>query len=222
MNDKVLFIDLDGTIIDSSDGVIASMEYAMSVCGVTSYSRLQLEKTLIGPPLYEGLKRLTALPDDRIDVMIKQFRKHYDEYGVMQNRLYVGMFETIATLHRLGYTLHILTSKPQRFAERIVQQHKLDPFFTMIMGAGETDRSTSKPFKIERYLKEKMVQKHNCLMIGDRMDDIQAAALNGIESIAVVYGFGHIDELMQIQPSILVEKPTEIVEAVKKILEGAK
>lgn len=218
MDEKTLFFDLDGTIIDSSEGVIASAVYALEVCGIPEYPRTEMKETLIGPPLYEGLKRLTALPDEKIASIVQIFRKHYDESGVMQNRLYEGMFEAIERLHRSGYTMHILTSKPQRFAERIIAQHRLESFFALIMGAGETDRASSKNSKIAHYLQEKGALKHHCIMIGDRSDDIEAAAANGIGSIAVLYGFGNHEELRQTRPSASAQNPGEIVMQVERVL----
>lgn len=217
MIEKTLFFDLDGTIIDSSDGVIASAVFALNAHGVSSFTRQDLEETLIGPPLYEGVKQLTNFPDEKIASIVQMFRKHYDESGVMQNRLYEGMFEVIEQLHYLGYTMHILTSKPQRFAERIIMQHRLGTFFTCIMGAGETDRASSKRIKILHYLQEKNQSKDRCIMVGDRCDDIEAAIANGIGSIAVLYGFGNRETLLQMQLSASANNPEEIMMQVEKL-----
>jgi len=61
MKYKYIFFDLDGTIIDSSEGVLSSIKIVLKKYNLDRFSTKILKKTLIGPPLYEGLSSPTMI-----------------------------------------------------------------------------------------------------------------------------------------------------------------
>ena len=145
---KYIYFDLDGTIIDSSVGVVNSVIYTLNRFNLEDYSVGSIKQAVIGPPLYQGLQNLTGIKDDSfLNEMITVFREKYSTKGVFQNSLFPNIKNTLVKLSELGCTMEILTSKPTKFAEQIVKQHGIEIFFSKIDGAGDTDKKSLKSNK---------------------------------------------------------------------------
>ena len=212
MKYKKIYFDLDGTIIDSSNGVVNSALYALEKYDMDNYSIEEIKTTLIGPPLYLGLKNLTDENDEKIDLLAKAFREEYSKQGVFQNLLFSGIKELLETLHKTECIMYILTSKPQKFAEQILKQHNIKHFFDKVDGAGEKDKNSSKIDKLGILAKE---EESVSIMIGDRIEDILAGQKNCIDTIAVTYGFDNLNLLKQQNPTYIVHKASDILEIIK-------
>ena len=212
MKYKYIYFDLDGTIIDSSEGVVNSALVALKTHNMNDYSIDTIKTTLIGPPLFLGLKNLTNESDEKIELLVKAFREDYSSKGVFQNSLFNGVKELIESLFTQGFHIEILTSKPQKFAEQILEQHNLKKYFYKIDGAGEKDKSSSKIEKLNISVKD---NESISVMIGDRTEDIVAGQENKIDTIAVTYGFDDLKLLKEKKPTHIVDSALDILELVK-------
>lgn len=212
MKYKYIYFDLDGTIIDSSEGVVNSALYALKIYNLNNYSVESIKTTLIGPPLYEGLKNLTGCNDEMINNMIKTFRDEYSTVGVLQNTLFPHIKDMLEILYELDIKMEILTSKPQKFAKQIIKQHRLEKYFININGAGDNDKKSSKSSKLGLSTKE---NKNISIMIGDRIEDIIAGQDNKIDTIAVTYGFDNIDLLKGQKPTYCIDSVMGIIDIIK-------
>lgn len=209
-----IIFDLDGTLIDSSEGVIVSAKYALSLYSIDRFSNDELKNILIGPPLYEGLKNLTHIDDENIlQGLIQAFREYYTDVGVYKNQLFEGIEDLLIFLHNKKCNIEILSSKPQKFVEMIIKQHNLTKYFNRIDGSGDKDK---KSLKIDKLSKIEIFRKSKTIMIGDRGEDIIAAKKNFIDSLAVTYGFDDIEILKKYEPTFIINQPNEI----SKIIRG--
>jgi len=213
MRYRYIYFDLDGTIIDSSKGVINSLLVALKKHDLNNYSVQTLKQTIIGPPLYEGLSNLLNVDDDIIYEIIKDFREHYAKIGVFQNQLFNGIKDLLKNLYELDAQLNILTSKPQNFAQEILLQHNIIHYFQNIDGAGADDKKSTKAVKLAGTTNGR---EKDSVMIGDRVEDIVAGQQNCVDTIAVTYGFDNIDLLKQQQPTYMVDTTLKL----KNILMG--
>ena len=116
---SVLF-DLDGTLVNSSPGILAAFHFA--------FERLQLPlltdkelSTFIGPPLEVTFAQYFTEKDD-IDHAIQTFREYYNQKGVHQVSLYPGIADLLEELNRLGYSLYVTTSKHEPMAQLMLTE----------------------------------------------------------------------------------------------------
>lgn len=207
MFDTILF-DLDGTLTDSEEGILNSVEYALNKNG------LQCERSellsFIGPPLEQSFAR--KFPSLDPVKAVEDYREYYRDRGIIENRVYDGIEETLSALKNEGYHLAVATSKPEHFAKQIIEHFHLAPYFEGIYGA-TMDSSRVKKEDIIDYALDQY-KDHRILMVGDRRFDIEGAHTHGLHAVGVLYGFGSREELEKAGADYLIEKPQELIELV--------
>jgi phosphoglycolate phosphatase len=192
--DAILF-DLDGTLSDPKPGITRSIQYALSELGYASPSAEDL-LWCIGPPLHQSFADLLQTSDpDIIQQAILYYRDRYASVGLFENRLYPEIPAILTALRATGYRTFVATSKPQVFAEQIIQHFSLSPLFDRVYGSELDGTRSHKGDLIQHILIQEKIAPAQAVMIGDRKHDLIAARQNGIQSIGVTYGYGDRAEL---------------------------
>jgi phosphoglycolate phosphatase len=125
---NVLF-DLDGTLTDPREGIVACFKYALKILQLDSPADQKLER-MIGPPLRESFSTLIGTDnDDLLERAVTLYRERFATTGLFENSLYPGIGGALAQLRGQGSSLFVATSKPRVFAERIVAHFSLGRFF---------------------------------------------------------------------------------------------
>lgn len=187
--DAILF-DLDGTLIDSSPGILASFQQVLATHGLEPAA--PLDQRLIGPPLLQTLARLTGLEDaDQLDELAAAFKILYDSEGYQATLPYPGLVETLDALIRADWRLFIATNKRFEPTRRILEHLDLNRHFA---GVYTLDRqpppAADKTELVGRLLTEQELDRRHCWFVGDSGEDAAAAAAHGLPFIAAAYGYG--------------------------------
>lgn len=192
---QYLLFDLDGTIIDSSEGVCKSFAYALEHYGIT-VDDLGVLRPVIGPPLKDSFMNLYKFDEAKATEAVAKYRERYTDVGILECRVYDGVRELLKELAHRGYKLVLATSKPEVFARRIMERYELDGCFHFIAGA-QIDGTISNKEDVLGYILKSLniTDVSDCLMIGDTKYDLAGAQYFGIDALGVLYGFGTRDEL---------------------------
>jgi phosphoglycolate phosphatase len=209
--DAILF-DLDGTIIDSSPGIISCFCNTLQVLGINEPDRKTL-LSIVGPPLQKSFCDLFGMNTKDADNAVKIFRREYSDSGLYESTPYSGITTLLQTLCDHNIYLAIATSKPKVFADRILSHHNMDMYFTKICGTGMSKRAETKLELIKKSLPEHYL---NAVMVGDRKYDIESAKEAGLPCIAVSYGYAPEGELEKAQPTAIADSPTELLELLNR------
>ena len=193
---KYLFFDLDGTLIDSTDGITFSASMALGHFGIYVTDKKELSK-FIGPPLRDTFRDIYGIPEDRIDEALHEYRKYYSARGIFECEPYEDIPLLLAALWKEGYRILLATSKPEVFAKKILQFHRIDVYFWDICGANLDGTRERKEEVVEFAMSLCRAAPDEVLMIGDRSYDVLGAKAHGIDCVGVLWGFGTGEELEQ-------------------------
>ena len=115
------------------------------------------------------------------------------------------------------YRLFVATSKPELFAERIMERFGLRPYFVRTFGASLDETRTEKAEVIAYALREGSIARETALMVGDRKHDILGAKANGIRSMGVLFGYGSREELAEAGADCIAETPADVLKIIEKM-----
>ncbi len=215
----VLF-DLDGTLTDPKPGITGSVQYALEKLGRPVLTQDELV-WVIGPPLQASFAEL--LGDEVLAIEgLRLYRERFSVTGLFENAVYPGIPECLASLKAAGLDLHVATSKPRVFAERIIEHFGLKPFFTTVYGSELDGTRVDKRDLIAHIVEETKLDPQRALMIGDRKHDAIGAAAAGIEAIGVSWGYGLPGELLEAGVKNVIDHPEGLAPVILARLIDAK
>jgi len=206
--------DLDGTLTDPSLGITNSIMHALAKMGRDIPPREELYR-FIGPPLVPAFQEFIGMTPEEAEQAVVFYREYFSVDGLFENTPYDGIGTVLAKLKERSVTLAVATSKPERFAVRIIEHFGLAPYFTVVCGA-TMDSSRSKKGDVIAYTLGRLgiEDKSSVLMIGDRHHDIEGAKQNGLASAGVLWGFGDEAELKNAGADAIAHDMDELVKIV--------
>ncbi|WP_176234596.1 HAD-IA family hydrolase [Mycobacterium simiae] len=187
---QLVIFDLDGTLTDSAEGIVASFLHALSHIGAP-VPEGDLVARIVGPPMDETFHAL-GLGEDA-DAAFAAFRAEYGARGWAINTLFEGIETLLADLRAAGVRLAVATSKLEPTAQRILAHFDLDQYFEVIAGACPDGSRRSKREVLAHALAQLQPLPERVLMVGDRSHDVDGAAAHGIDTVVVGWGYGQAD-----------------------------
>lgn len=213
---KNILIDLDGTLTDPKVGITTSARYGLEKIGHPISDEINID-WIIGPPLKASLAKILNVEADHVlaEQAVMGYRERFAVKGLYENHVFEGVAETLAELKRRGYRLFVATAKPTVYAKQILEHFDLAQYFTEIYGSELNGERTNKAELIQYILEQQKLQADQCLMVGDREHDIFGARQNGIDTIAVNYGYGSQEELALAQPKYQIDRFNQLLDYFK-------
>ncbi len=198
---RYLLFDLDGTLTDPAEGITKCVAYALAHFGITAEP--QSLTSFIGPPLLDQFMAYAGFDRETAAAAVEKYRERFRDTGIFENRVLDGIPEMLCTMQKNGYVLCVSSSKPEVFVNRILEKYGLAQYFTVTVGA-ELDGRRGKKAEVieetlrrlgERYPDEDFSDRSTCLMIGDRIHDIEGAETCGMDALGVTFGYAAPGEL---------------------------
>lgn len=237
MKKDILLFDLDGTLTDPMVGITKSVQYALKHYGIIEEDLKRLIP-FIGPPLRESFMKYYSFSEEQAKEGVSVYREYFSTKGIFENEEIPGIRRMLEELKIQGKSLYVATSKPEVYARRILEHFGLSDLFTFIGGADMEETRVSKGAVI-RYVLEKArdlegekigrtgaagrceergtnkaaeleALKKRVLMVGDREHDVWGARENAVPSVAVLFGYGSLEELEEAGADRMVESVEEL------------
>jgi phosphoglycolate phosphatase len=205
---RAVVLDIDGTLLDSADGIVAGFRHALASVGVVPPDDATLRSDL-GPPLAQLLP-VFGVPADRIDEALASYRAYYLREGMQQATAYDGVVDALTAL-QARYPLGTATAKRTEVGRAILETHGLDASFTVINGLGD-DHPTKAETLTQTLELLGHVEPAAAVMVGDRRSDVVAGQAVGTRTIGVLWGYGTRAELEDAHPDVLLKHPDELVD----------
>src|SRR5712672_1010133 len=180
-----VLLDLDGTLIDSQPGILASCLAALRTLGHEP-NEIRDIKRVIGPPLEDVMQfLLQPYGDDRIAEAVLAFRQHYGESGLLGSEPYPGIGRSLEEMKRAGLGIYLATSMRPTFASRILEHLEFATYCDGIYGSVPGGELDHKPELLAYILSKHNISPSRSLMIGDRRYDIFGAHAVGMRGLGV-------------------------------------
>lgn len=204
-NFDTLLFDLDGTLTDSTEGIVRCLEYALERMG---FDIPEDTNKFLGPPLYRSFAEFCGMNEEQVNEAVRIFRERYSTVGLFENRVYEGVPEMLKRLRDGGKRIMVATSKPEVYAVRIFDRFGLSQFFEIVGGANINGTRNDKDEVIEYVLgKAGISDRSSVLMIGDRRQDVIGAHKTGLKCMGILWGFGSIEELTEAGADFIAKTP---------------
>ena len=187
---SLAIFDLDGTLLDTSGGLVASFRKALEINDLPMPDETCL-KAAIGPPFHQFLRdNYTHLTEKEISRITNDFRNIYmtDEY-LFRAEPYAGILELWKSYILRGVNVAVATNKRQDYAVRLLEHFGFDRYSRHLYGT-DFDNKMKKSDVIRLCLTNTGVDAEDAVMIGDAKGDAEGAAAVGIDFVGVTYGFG--------------------------------
>ena len=205
-----LFFDLDGTLTDPALGITNSFIHALKYFGIEipSYEKLC---SFIGPPLPETFKSQFGFSEEKASEGVKKYREYFATKGLLENSVYPGIPELLASLKEAGKKLVVATSKPEEYSVKIIEHFGLTKYFENVCGSLMNETRSKKDEVIEYAIERNHISdKSKILMIGDRKHDILGAKKVGLKSCGVLFGYGSREELEEAGADFIAESVSRL------------
>jgi phosphoglycolate phosphatase len=209
---KALVFDLDGTLIDSKQDLVLSVNATLSAMG-----RAELPAELVASYVGSGApvlitRALGGSPDsEELQRALKFFLGHYEENKLNYTRAYPGVKEALERLR--GVPMAVLTNKPVNISVRILEGLGLAEFFRVVYGGNSFATKKPDPLGAKTILGEFGVAPNEAAMVGDSEVDVQTARNAGMISAIVNFGFGVHDRTAH-PADIYLDRMDEVVSLV--------
>lgn len=223
--DTVIF-DMDGTLTDSVPLITEAVAEVISHYHLPEQTPQQL-KRFVGPPLRIGFKQYLDLPEELLDEAVEVYRRYYRP-RMTQVPLFAGVEDLLRRLRSEGLKTAVASSKLEDLVRDIAEATGLSPYLDWVAGTQEkAGTSAENPADVAnpqlrrgkegviRYALQQLSPSgalRRAVMVGDRVDDYQAACNIGIDVIGVSWGVGSREEfpgapwvtsMLQLQSALL-------------------
>ena len=199
MRKQLVVFDLDGTLMDTSSGILQAVRDAIQEHGMPALTEEQI-KTFIGPPIQWSFEAQYGISKERAQRMADTFRDLYSTKHLLGAVPYMGIYDLMKVINQRGMKSAIATDKREDYALRLLKHYHFDDY-TDIMYGGDNDGTLKKRDIILKCIDTAGIKDlAEVVMVGDTLHDSNGAKELGVDFIGVSYGFGfHGDDAKGIE-----------------------
>lgn len=185
---KLIIFDLDGTVADTSEGLLDTHRHTIREMGLQEPDEADM-KPLLSAGLFRTYNVIMGLSEEETRRAITIYRNHYGETGLAMSRVYDGIEKLLADCRKKGLRLAVATMKNQVLARKLTEILGIDSLFDAVCGMDAGD-SMTKADIIGMCCTLAGISKEEAVMVGDSTVDSEGAKAAGVDFIGVTYGFG--------------------------------
>lgn len=189
MRHRLVIFDLDGTLMDTSSGILMAVKDTITEHKMPELTEEQI-RTFIGPPIQWSFEAQYGISKEQAQSMADTFRALYSTKHLLGAVPYPGIYDLLAALKLQGIKSAIATYKREDYALRLLKHYHFDDY-TDIMYGGDNDGTLKKRDIIQKCIDTAGIHDlKEVVMVGDTLHDSNGAKELGVDFIGVSYGFG--------------------------------
>ncbi|PLT29020.1 pyrophosphatase PpaX [Peribacillus deserti] len=206
-NITTILFDLDGTLINTNDLIIASFVNTLNLYFPDKYKEEDV-LPFMGPPLYESFY---SVDQELAHEMVAKYREFNLANHDQLVKEFEGVYETVEALHHAGYKMAIVSTKLHDTVLRGLKVGRLDRFFDVIIGLDDVERAKPDPEPLQKALKILDSTPQEAIMVGDNHHDILGGKNAGTKTAGVSWTAKGRNYLDQFEPDYILEHMSELL-----------
>lgn len=186
----LLIFDLDGTLVDSLDDIVNSVNFTLLQLGCDKLSRDEIQSYVgdgIKTLLIRAVGTQAKVSEELVERARKIYYEHHEEHCLDHVRTYPHAQEIM--VHFASKKKAVVSNKSERFTKKILQGLGLSAYLDLIIGGDTLSEKKPDPLVIEHVVSLLKVEKRRTVMIGDGHQDIQCGKAAGVLTCGATYGF---------------------------------
>lgn len=183
-----VMFDLDGTLMNTSEGILKSVKHTIKSLSLPDVSNETLKK-FIGPPIEKSFEEYIGLTKKDAAEAAAVFRRVYPDLYLYEASFYDGIENLLLSLKKSGIKISVATYKRGSYTSKLLKQFNVYETFDYVVGSDDEGKLTKTDI-INKCVDLSGISKNQTVMIGDTKHDAISSRETGIDFIAVTYGFG--------------------------------
>lgn len=218
---QAVMIDLDGTLLDTIPDLAAATNRMLEALDRAPLS-LKTVSTYVGKGIPRLVERALAgnidgsASDSAMAQALPVFERFYAEENGRHTKIYPGVRDGLEQLRAAGFPLACVTNKAGAFAQPLLERMGLTPFFAQIIAGDTLPRKKPDPLPLLHACAQFGVAPAKMLMIGDSVNDVQAARAAGCPVFCVPYGYNEGRAVQSLDVDAIVAALTDCIPLIKK------
>jgi pyrophosphatase PpaX len=210
-----ILFDLDGTLLDSIDLLVGSMQHAFDG---REGPRPTIDEWVagIGTPL-RGQLATFATSDEDLERIVSRYRSWQHEHHDRMLRCYDAVTDTLAQLHARGHPLGVVTSKMNDLMDRGLEHVDLARFMSVAVGFNSCTRHKPDPEPVHVALESLGYRPDEAVFVGDSPHDMHSGRAAGVITVAALWGPFTRDQLQPAAPDYWLERIVELPRLVERL-----
>ena len=206
---KNILFDFDGTLINTWPGIEATLRASLEALDIPVRDGV-ITRSLVGMPLAKVFEELQGEDPSSAEIVTQKYRELFPTVGMSSAEPFGGILEMLEKLKERDKEIFLVTARNEMIAKQMMDDHSLTGFFTWVRGEQEGEMPDGKEHMVAEVLLKFGLARQDCVMVGDRSYDIEAALANGIQALGVTYGYGTREELKGSGAELLADSVEEL------------
>ncbi len=192
---RAVLFDMDGTLLDTAPDFIAVAQAMRMARGLAPVADRQIRDVVSGGARAMVLAAFDVDPmSDEFETLRLEFLERYQEHCAIASHLYDGMEQLLADIEQANLLWGVVTNKPLRFAEPIMQQLNLASRSAVLICPDHVSKSKPDPEPMVLACSKLELDPASVLFVGDDLRDIESGRAAGSKTAAVRYGYIHPED----------------------------
>lgn len=219
---KAVLFDMDGTLLDTAPDFIAVCQAMLTAHGLPPIPDQRIADVVSGGARAMVAATFAMDPEaEGFETLRQEFLDRYQDHCAVFTRPYDGIPELLETIEKARLIWGVVTNKPVRFAEPVMQQLGLAERSAVLICPDHVTRSKPDPEMLLLACSRIGVDPQQVLFIGDDLRDIESGRAAGTKTAAVSYGYIHPeDNPAHWGADVIVDHPRELLAVLERALCG--
>jgi len=211
----LLVFDLDGTLVDTVGDIGLALNKALDNFSLPAMNRTDVINA-IGDGV-DDMLRLAVGPNSSVSISEFRavYREHYHGQTDANSRLFPEVDTVLKALISDGYTLAVLTNKPELPARRVLGHFGIAEYFSIIAGPDTYQSTKPSPDGLLSIIQDSGIIPSRAVMIGDGDTDVRAGKAAGTFTISVTYGYRSESVLESYNPDAVCRSLIDVLDVVR-------